>query len=161
MSTPVKGGILLGLLTVAWTFVIGFTGWYKDPVLLNLFFVVILIQLGVMIWAFRKTAAEGAAYGKQIVNGLILSVVGAVIIFFGSLLFTTVVFPHYFQDLRAIHTEILRQGGMAEEEISRAVDAGAVMQTPVMQAISGVAGTLVTGLVFSLVLGVFFRRKSE
>jgi len=160
MSTPVKGGILLGVLTVLWTFVLGFTGWYKDPVMLNLFWLVILIQLGLMIWALRKTGAAGASYGKQLLNGLILSVVGAVIIFFGSLLFTTVVFPNYFEELRAAHAEILRQSGQSEEAIAKTVAEGAAMQTPIMQAISGVLGTIATGLVFSIILGVFFRKKN-
>ncbi|MBP1656123.1 MAG: hypothetical protein H6Q31_724 [Bacteroidetes bacterium] len=160
MSTPVKGGLLLGILTVLWTFVLGFTGWYKDPVMLNMFWLVILIQLGVMIWALRKTGAEGAPYGKQILNGLILSVVGAVIIFFGSLLFTSVVFPNYFEELRAAHTEILRNSGQSEEEIARTLAGESSMQTPFGQAISGVMGTIATGLVFSLILGIFFRKKN-
>lgn len=159
MSTPVKGGLLLGILTVLWTFVLGFTGWYKDPVMMNMFWAVIVIQLLMMIWALRKTGNGGATYGKQIVNGLILSLVGAVIIFFGSLLFTTVAFPHYFEELRAAHTEILRGSGVAETEITRTVAAEASMQTPFIQAIMGVTGTIATGLVFSIILGIFFRRK--
>lgn len=159
MSTAVKGGVFLGLLTVAWTFVMGSTGWYKDPVLLFLFWIVVLFELAVLVWALRKTAAEGATYGKQIVNGLVLSVVAAKIIFVGSLLFTTVAFPSYFEDLRVLHAESLRSSGMAEEEIARAVEMSASMQTPFIQAMSGFLGTLVTGLVLSLILGVFFRKK--
>lgn len=160
MSTPVKGGILLGVLAVVWTFVVGFTGWYKDPVMMSMFWLVILIQLLVMIWALRKTGSAGATYGKQIVNGLVLSAVGAVIIFFGSYLFTSVVFPNYFEELRTVQTEMLRSAGQSEEEITRVVSAGAAMQTPFMQAISGVMGTIATGLVFSLILGIFFRKKN-
>jgi hypothetical protein len=36
------------ILVSIWTFVIGLPGWYKDPVLLNLFFLVILLQIGVI-----------------------------------------------------------------------------------------------------------------
>ncbi len=160
MNTLVKGGIALGVLTVAWTFVMGFTGWYKDPALLNLFFLVILIQLGVMIVALRETGKAGASYGRQVINGLILSAVGAVIIFIGSYLYTAVIFPHYFEDIRAAHATILRSQGKSEAEIATMVNAQIATQTPFFQAISGVAGTLATGLFFSVIIGIFTRKKS-
>ena len=62
---------MLGLLVVAWTFVMGFTGWYKDPTLLNLSRVVIPIQICALVWELRKTAAGGRAYGGQVAAGTI------------------------------------------------------------------------------------------
>jgi hypothetical protein len=37
MNSTVKAGIVLGILVSAWTYLTGITGWYKDPVLYNLF----------------------------------------------------------------------------------------------------------------------------
>ena len=158
MSVPIRAGVLLGVLCVIWTFVMGFTGWYKDPVMLNLFFLVIPLEIGIVIWALRKTAA-GATWGGQIVNGLVLSVVASVIIFAGSLLFTTVAFPNYFNDIQAAQTEMLKAAGMAEADIRTQVAASAAMQTPFMNAISGVIGTVVTGVVVAAIAGAFWRKK--
>lgn len=158
MSVPIRAGILLGVLCVIWTFVMGFTGWYKDPVLLNLFFLVIPAEIGIVLWALRRTAA-GATWGGQIVNGLVLSLVASVIIFAGSLLFTTVVFPNYFNDIQAMQTEMLKSAGMKQADISSAVAASAAMQTPVMNALSGVIGTVVTGVIVAAIAGAFWRRK--
>ncbi len=71
MPAILSAGLLIGVLCGAWTFVMGFTGWYKDPTMLNLFFVVILIEIGGLIWGLRKTALEGRTYGGQIVAGTI------------------------------------------------------------------------------------------
>jgi len=158
MSVPIRAGVLLGVLCVMWTFVMGFTGWYKDPVMLNLFFLVIPLEIGIVVWALRKTAA-GATWGGQIVNGLVLSVVASVIIFAGSLLFTTVAFPNYFNDIQAAQTEMLKAAGMAEADIRTQVAASAAMQTPFMNAISGVIGTVVTGVVVAAIAGAFWRKK--
>ena len=158
MNVPIRAGILLGVLCVVWTFVMGFTGWYKDPVMLNLFFLVIPLEIGIVVWALRKTAA-GATWGGQIVNGLVLSVVASVIIFAGSLLFTTVAFPNYFNDIQAAQTEMLKAAGMAEADIRTQVAASAAMQTPFMNAISGVIGTVVTGVVVAAIAGAFWRKK--
>lgn len=158
MSTTVRAGVLLGALVTFWTFVMGFTGWYKDPVMLNLFFIVILVQIGVLGWTLRTTAA-GSTYGQQVVNGLVVSLVAGVIIIGGSLLFTTVAFPDYFTELQAAQTRMLQAQGLSEADIQAQVAAGAAMQTPVMNALSGFVGTVVTGLVVSAVAGIFLRKK--
>jgi len=158
MNVPIRAGILLGVLCVLWTFVMGFTGWHKDPVMLNLFFLVVPLEIGFVIWALRKTAA-GSTWGGQVVNGLVLSVVAGVIIFAGSLLFTTVAFPNYFTDIQAVQTEMLKSAGMPEAEIQAQVAAAAAMQTPFINAITGVIGTVVTGLVVAAIAGAFWRKK--
>jgi len=158
MTMPIRAGVLLGVLCVIWTFVMGFTGWYRDPVLLNLFFLVILFEIGIVIWALRKTA-PAATWGGQIVNGLVLSLTASVIIFAGSLLFTTVAFPSYFADIQAAQTEMLKSAGMSEADIKAQVAAAAAMQTPFINAISGVIGTVVTGVLVAAVAGLFLRKK--
>ena len=158
MTVSIRAGILLGVLCVAWTFVMGFTGWYTDPVKLNLFFLVVPLEIGIVIWALRKTAAT-ATWGGQIVNGLVLSVVASAIIFAGSLLFTTVAFPNYFTDIQAVQAGMLKSSGMAEAEIQSALAASAAMQTPLMNALSGVIGTVVTGVVVAAIAGAFWRKK--
>lgn len=158
MNVPIRAGLLLGVLTVLWMFVMGFTGWYKDPVLLNLFFLVVLLEIGVVIWALRQTGAT-ATWGGQIVNGLVLSLVASVIIFAGSLLFTTVAFPTYFTDLQTAQAEMLKAAGLPEDQVRSQVAASAAMQTPLMNATSGVIGTVVTGLVVAAIAGAFWRKK--
>ena len=158
MKPTVTAGVVLGLLCVAWTFVMGFTGWYKDPALLNLFFLVILFEIGVLIWGLRQTAAEKNYFG-QVLAGLAIAGIASIFIFFGSMLFTSVVFPGYFEEIRTLQAEQLKGGGMAEEQVRATVDAMRPLQTPLINALSGVVGTMVTGLVASLVIAAFVRKK--
>jgi len=158
MRTATRAGVLLGVLTVAWMFVMGVTGWYKDPVMLNLFFLVILLEIGVVVWALRNTAPS-TAWGGQVLNGLVLSLVASAIIFAGSLMFTTVAFPTYFSDLRAAQAQMLKSAGLSEAEIQAQVAAASSMQTPLMNALSGVLGTVVTGVVVAAIAGAFLRKK--
>jgi hypothetical protein len=158
MPLVLRAGLLLGLLVEAWTFVMGFTGWYKDPALLNLFWLVILIQAGVLLWALRGSR-DSAGYGRQVLNGVLVSAVASVLIFGGSLLFTTVVFPDYFRELEALGRETLAKGGLSPEQVEATLRAQAPFQTPLVNALMGVAGTLVTGLVVSLLAAIGLRRK--
>ncbi|OGF18011.1 MAG: hypothetical protein A2W00_15185 [Candidatus Eisenbacteria bacterium RBG_16_71_46] len=159
MQTIVRAGVVLGVLVVVWTFVMGFTGWYKDPALLNLFYVVIPIQIGVLVWALRQTAAQGRRYGSQVGAGTLISLIGGVIIIAGSILFTTVVFPNYFSELAAIQERMLQQAGHGEAEIREVMAMTAKTATPVFQAVFGFVGTMVTGVVASLAIGAFARAR--
>lgn len=154
----VKSGIWLGVLCVLWTLVMGVTGWYKHPVLLNLFWVVVLIEIGVLVRGLRQTAAT-TPYLGQVGNGTLIAVIGAAIIFCGSLLFTTVLYPHYFEELRAIQTAMMHNAGRTDAEIQAALEMGRIFQTPIVNALMGVVGTIVTGLLASLCIAAFARKK--
>jgi hypothetical protein len=160
MSAIIKTGVVIGILAEVWTYIMGFTGWYKDPGKAFLFIpVVIAIQIAVLYWGLCQTAKEGRNYGGQVGAGLLMSIVAAIIIFIGSIIFTSYVFPEYFEEIRAMTTEQLRAGGVADEQIQTSVDLMSRMQTPLIQAITGVIGTIVTGLVASLVIAIWVREN--
>ena len=102
MNPILAAGLLIGVLCGVWTFVMGLTGWDKDPAMANLFFVVIVIEIAGLIWGLRKTAAQGRTYSGQVVAGTLMSIVAGLVIICSSLLFTTVAYPDYFNELNAI-----------------------------------------------------------
>lgn len=159
MKSTLKPGLVLGFVVVAWMFIVGFTGWYKDLVMVNMFYLVILFQIALLVWGLRITAAGGKTYGSQIGAGMIITMVGAVIIFIGSYCFTTIVFPNYFEEIRVMGEQALRAQGKSEKEIRALMEMSASMQTPFINAITGAVGTVVTGLVGSLIIAIFVRKK--
>ena len=161
MNTIVKAGLVLGILCEIWTFLMGFTGWYKDPVLYNLFWVVVLIQIGVLVWGLQQTAAQGRKYGGQVGAGTMISMVASVVVFFGSLLFSMVVFPDYFDQMAAMQRSMLEEkGNMSSEEIETVMNAQAAFSTPIVNAVMGAVMTVITGCLMSLVIAAFVRAKT-
>jgi hypothetical protein len=159
MNPILTAGIVIGVLCSLWTLVMGYTGWYKDPALANVFFFVIVIEIAGLIWGLRRTARD-RAYGGQILAGTMMSIVAGVIIVGTSLLFTTVLFPDYSQEAEQMFRAGLQQQGRTATEIADAVRANAANWTPMAQAMSGFVGTLVTGIVASAVIGYFVRRRA-
>jgi hypothetical protein len=159
MKTIWTAGVVLGVLVELWTLVMGYTGWYKDPAMVNAFFLVIPLQIAVLWWALRKTAAEGRRFGGQVLAGLLISLVAGVIIFAGSYLFTTVLFPGYFDDVAAVSEQMYRSQGKSDAEIQALMESYRRGATPLMNSLTGVIGTVVTGLVASALIGAFVRRK--
>lgn len=159
MSNMVRSGIVLGVLVEVWTAVVIVARWHLDPVLMMMFFLVVPLQVVIMVLALRREAPV-SGYGKQVVNGLVLSAVAGVIVFAGSYLLTTVVFPNYFPEIRAAGEAMLAKAGRTPEQIAGEMAKNASMYEPVQNSISGVIGCVVTGLVISLVAGAFLRRKA-
>ncbi len=160
MNPILLTGITIGVLCTAWTMVMGYSGLYKDPSLANLFFLVIPIEIAGLVWGLRNTAREGRGYAGQILAGTMMAVVAGVIIIGSSLLFTTVLFPKYSQDLERMYRMTLQQQGRSDADIATAVQANAASWTPMAQAMSGFLGTLVTGILGSAVIGYFVRRRT-
>jgi hypothetical protein len=75
------------------------------------------------------------------------------------MIFTSVAFPNYFQDLRAVQEQMMREGGTAEAEIQRQMDAATRGQNSLSYAFSGFLGTLFTGIIASAVIGIFVRGR--
>ena len=159
MNPILSTGLLIGVLCAAWTFVMGFTGWYKDPATLRFFFLVIVIEIAGLIWGLRKTAAEGRTYSGQVAAGMLMSIVAGLVILCSSLLFTTVVFPEYFSEINASQRELMLKKGTSEADINAAIAAAAPMQTPMANAVAGFIGTFVTGVVASAVIGLWIRGR--
>lgn len=159
MNPILAAGLLIGVLCGAWTFVMGFTGWYKDPAMAPAFFLVVIIEIGGLIWGLRQTAAQGRTYSGQVVAGTLMSIIAGVVIIGSSLLFTTVFFPDYFAELEVVYRDILRQQGKTEAEIASEITAWSAGQTPMQQAMNGFLGTFVTGVVVSAVIAIWVRAR--
>jgi hypothetical protein len=161
MNPILNAGLLIGVLCGVWTFVMGMTGWYKDPVMVNVFLpAVILIEIGGLIWGLRQTAAQGRGYQGQVVAGTLMSVIAGVIIIASSLVFTMAAFPNYFNELEAMQRQMLAAQGQSAAAIEEAIEAGKVAATPMANAMAGFIGTLVTGILVSAVAAIWIRDKS-
>ena len=153
-------GILIGVLCGVWMFMMGFTGWYKDPAKLDLFFLVIAIEIGGLIWGLRRTADDGRTYIGQVAAGTLISVVAGLVIICSSLLFTTVAFPDYFDEVNALSREMMVKQGKTEAEIQQILAAAAPMQTPLRNALIGFTGTVVSGIIASALIAVWVRARN-
>jgi len=158
MPPTLRAGLILGLSVAAWTFVMGFTGWYKHPSLLYLFWLVVPMQIGILLWALRGTARVDG-YGRQLWNGVSISLLASMIIFAGSILFTTVVFPNYFREVEALGRAMMAKQGLSPEQVEAAVRLQAPMQTPRASAMAGAIGTLATGFLTSALAAIWLRKK--
>ena len=159
MKSVLPPGILIGVMCSLWMFVMGVTGWYKDPSHAGPFFVILGIEVAGLIWGLRQTAGQGRTYSGQVVAGALMSMIAALIIVGGSLIFTNLAFPEYVEEIAAVNRRVLQQQGKPESEIAAEIAAWSDAQTPARQAFNGFAGTFTTGVLITAVVAVWVRAR--
>ena len=161
MKTIIRGGILLGVLVTIWMFIFGAMGMHRNLMGQVVFpCVATLIELAVLIWGLRRTAAEGRRWFGQVSAGTMLAFVGGCVVFAASYLYVTSVNPGYIGESMQATAEALRASGKDDAAVQAQMAQMAQMATPVWQALSGFIGTVVTGFILSAILGLFIRAKS-
>jgi hypothetical protein len=159
VNPVLSAGLLIGVGCAIWTFVMGATGWYKDPSMARLFYVVILFEIIGLWWGLRQTAAEGRGYGSQVVAGTLISIVAGVVVIISSLLFTTVIYTDYLSGLESLDRQLLAQQGKSAAEIDAEVGRTLQFYTPMNYAIGGFMGTLITGIIASAIIAFWVRSR--
>ena len=154
MRAIVTAGVLIGLLLRALTIFMGLTGWYKDPARLGLFGpAALIIEIAGLVWGLRRTAAEGRTYSGQVVAGATMSLIAALLVIPSSILFTTVLYPDYFQQMARLTRETMTAAGAGAAD----VDAAIASLTPLRQALGGFIVTLSSGIIASGVISLWIR----
>jgi hypothetical protein len=154
MKSVLKAGLTIGILCAIWQIVMVMSGWMTNPKFISLFYLVVLIEILVLIWGLKLTAATNG-YGSQVLAGTGMSVVAGIFLFLFSWLLMNRLFPNLLGEVTAMQVGNLKAAGRSESEISAFV----ALQTPLINAIQGFIGTVLTGLLASLLMAIFLRRK--
>jgi hypothetical protein len=159
MNPILAAGLMIGVFCGLWTFVMGFTGWYRDPVMNRAFYTVVAIEVIALAWGLRQTARQGRGWAGQVVAGALMAVVGGVIVMMASLLFTTVAFPDFFAEAERLGVQQLRQAGVTEDQIAAQVARTRSTATPMNYALMALVATFITGTIASAALAVVIRER--
>ena len=155
MNIPVKYGLMLGIIVGAMGFALATLGLHTNAMTPTAFVAAaIIINVVIVVLALRQTASD-SNWGGQVLNGLVLGVIGAVIIFLSSFVMTALVFPDYYAEFAEAARLRAVASGLPAEEIEAQV--AMATGTPAGSAFSGAIGTLVTSVVVAAIMG-FFKR---
>jgi len=158
MNVVIKAGVGLTVVVAAMTLLTIGTGIHANPLVsmasLGLF---IVINLGAVFWALKQTAQENA-YGKQLVNALMVGAIAGVLIFLTSYTTLAFIFPDAIQQQIDGTLTFLENAGMSEQQID-ATMARAEEATPMASAVQGLIGTFLTSLIAGAIMAIFLRKK--
>jgi hypothetical protein len=139
-------------MVVVWILLHGITGWYKDPGMSWTFWMVIPFQVILLVWMLKNTKKQGFGYGQQVMAGVVMSLVAGAIIFVGTWLITSMVFPTYYADVQAMTDKIRAMQGKPPGTAAAMTAMGSSMKA--------FLGTVCTGVIVSLIAAGLIRDKS-
>ena len=158
MSAPVRWGVMLGAGVTALNLLFGFAGWHRVYEMSFAFLAAaIVMNIGAIVLCLRARASHDG-WGGQMKNAFVLATIASVIIFAGSMVVTTVIFPDYFGEMAEGYREAYVNLGHSPEEVRDLVAATAAT-SPVRSAVDGVVGTMVTSVVMAAIAGVWLRKR--
>ena len=156
MEIPIRYGIVLGVIVGAMGFAFAIFGLHTSETAPMVFVIAaIVINVVVVVLAMQRTAPH-SNWSGQVLNGLVLGVVGAAIIFLSSWVMTAVVFPEYYAEFAEAGQRAV-SAGLSAAEIEEAV--AMASGTPVGTAFSGASGTVITSVVVAAITGYFKRTR--
>ena len=157
MNPPVRFGLILGVVVAALGYLVPILGLHTNPIMPTVFVgAAVVVNVVCVFLALRQTAAD-ATWMRQVVNGLVVGAIGAVLIFVGSWTMTTWVFPNYYAEYVAAAREMLTAAGLSADQMAAQM-AAIEGTTPAGSAFSGAVGAIITSVVAGAVVGAFKRQ---
>lgn len=155
-QTEIKWAILFMLMTFAWMYLERMLGYHDEKIEDHPWFTMLYFfpAVAVMVLALREKKHKDyhghMTYKQGFISGAILSLIIAVLSVPGQYLISTVITPHYFDNVRAA---VVAQGTMTMEQ----AEAYFNLNNYMMQ--SGMAA-LVMGLATTAIAMIFMRSKT-
>ena len=157
MEIPVRYGVVLGVVVGALGFAFAILGLHTNATAPTWFVAAaIIINVVIVVLATQRTAPESNWRG-QVLNGLVLGLVGAAIIFLSSWVMTALVFPDYYTEFADAARQRAVAAGLSAAEIEAQV--AMATGTPVGSAFMGALGTVITSVVVAAIAGFFKRAR--
>ena len=154
-------GLLLALILMVIDLIGGFAHLRFETWFKWIGTIVEVVVLIVFCIQFGKQKTDGVSFGNVFGYGFKVSLVLAVLIMIYSLISVFLIFPEYVdQLLQQTRAGMEAKGNMSEAQIDQGIAMTKKFMTPVPLAIFAFLGTLIVGIIGSL-LGAAFTKKSE
>ena len=158
MSSVVKWSIILAVAVTGANVIFLIAGLHKNPIAsLGFIGVAVVLNILAVVMALRGTAAENA-YGKQLLNGVLVGAIAGVMVFAAAWLLLTVVFPNAIPEIKEGTAAFLETvpipADQKEQQLAALEEASAFGN-----ALQGLIGTFFTSVVVGAIAGAFLRKK--
>ena len=155
-----KWGAFLGFALVITTLVMYLTDQTANPVFSVLTVVEIIVCLVLAMRDFRLQNGGYMSYGEGLSTGSLLSAVAGLIsaafITFYNVVIDPTIQQRAFEQARE---KLEDQGSLSDDQIDQAMEMSQKFQSPGFTFIAGVFGTIIMGLLLSLIVAAFIRRN--
>ena len=160
----VMPGILLAIALILFGLVMFLLDVAYDS---KIMYVSYLIMIAGLYWAMTNIRDKGfdgyISYGKSFSSGFYIMLIASVIAAIYTYFYVTMINPGMIEDilLNAEEKMLEANPNMSDEEIEMAISMTEKFTSPVMMAVWGFIGNIVSGTIFSLIIAIFVKRENN
>ncbi len=156
-----KWGLILGIVLIAYSLILFLTDNVGNT---GLGFVSYALSIGGIILAMRefRTLNGGfMTYGEGLTVGTLTSGVSGLLSALFSTFYTTVIDTGVMERMADQTREKLEESGVSDEVIEQQMEFVQMFQSPGLLFVFGVIGSVILGLLLSLVIAAFMKKTKE
>lgn len=163
MKTELKYGFIIGVTTCLWILTEYLLGFHTTKLNIGKFsgYFAMVIPIVFIYMAFSRIRKERKEFSifQGLKSGLIISVVAAIISTTFLFIYNHYINPQWMELAWEWEKAQMLQAGVSEAEIQKKVDQFKAIAHPTSQIIMGLSGTITMGLIISLIISFFLRKK--
>ena len=109
---------------------------------------------------YRTANAGYMTYGEGMGLGALLSAVAGLLSSIFSVFYTQIIDPGFQERItEQVREQLESSGNMSDEQVDQAVEMMGKFQSPGLQFLFGILGTILIGVVFSLIIAAILRKN--
>ncbi|HEX9958313.1 MAG TPA: DUF4199 domain-containing protein [Fibrella sp.] len=157
-----KWGLITGIALIVFSTILFTLGQMANTGLSLLVYVIVAVGLTLGIREFRTLNGGYLTIGDGVGLGALLSAISGIISSAYSVLYTTIIDPGIVEQIQnQARAKLEDQGNLTDEQIDQSLEIMQKFQTPGLQFIFGILGSILIGVIFSLIIAAIMRRKPD
>ncbi|MBO0951653.1 DUF4199 domain-containing protein [Fibrella forsythiae] len=161
-SLALKWGGITGIALVVYSTLLYTIGGMANTALTSIVYVIIAVGLVLGIREFRTLNGGFLSIGEGVGLGALTAAVSGIISSAYSVIYTTVIDPSVREQiLNQVRAKMEEQENLTDEQIDQALEISQKFQTPGLQFMFGILGSILVGVIFSLIISAIMRRKKD
>ncbi|GAB3991031.1 hypothetical protein GCM10028807_19870 [Spirosoma daeguense] len=160
--TALKWGLILGIALIVYSAVTFLTNNTANTWAGLVSYGITIIGLTLAMRNFRSLNNGFITYGEGLTIGTLAAAISGFISSLFSVFYTTIIDTGFMERAAEKAREQMEdQGTMSDEQIDRTISMMEKFQSPGLLFVFGVFGSILIGLVFSLIIAAFIRRTKD
>jgi hypothetical protein len=156
-----KWGVITGLALIVYSTLLYTLGQMANGMLTVVIYVIIAVGLVLGMREYRTLNGGYLNFGEGVGLGALLSAVAGLLSSAYTVLYSTVIDPGVQERMMDQMRDQLETQGMSDDQIEKAVEIAQMFQSPGLQFIIGIFGTILIGVVFSLIIAAILRQSKS
>ena len=152
-----KWGLITAILIIIYTVVLYMTGYFKNPSLSWLSFLLLVFGIFMALREFKSLNSGYMSFSEGLGVGTLMSAVTGLLSSIFSYIYINFIDTTIMQQMSDLQREQMEERGLSSEQIDQAMELAAKFTSPGLIFLFGIIGYVLFGFIFSLIVSAIVK----